>query len=203
MRQYLPLPRLLCILFVVSGCANQPNQPLNYYVLSLYSDVVQLSQLQPQSTQKTTQLVFAHLTLPRYLRQDSLVYLTSDTTMFFATKHLWAEPLHESIPKVIMASFNAIDGTQLLDTRAPIVADMPTLRLDIQHFYADFTGHVVLQGEYWLQADISSHQNSKSQHYFFQFSLPLEQSGYAQTVKQQRQLLGLLARHIHTNYKQF
>jgi uncharacterized lipoprotein YmbA len=174
---------------VMGGCSSDPVNSTQYYLLS--NQQTNQSSTEPLK-QKIT--VLKVLELPQYLNQSQLVLQMNDHQLHYADFHMWAEPLKEGFTKALMMDLNRINSpVQFVSERLKRPTDKNTLYVELAFFHADNDSQVTLSGQYWFKDE---NNETMLQPYHFSFKQQLSQDGYASSVAQMRQLVGLLAAEV-------
>ena len=178
---------LFLLLIALVGCSSAP-VTINHYVLDTDFSYYQ------QTTQNRLPIVeLNRMRLADYLDQDQLAMLTTANNLTLARRHVWAEPLGDSIRRAITNDVNAIGEWRLVNkSNALAISAQKSLSIDIDHLITRDSGDVVLAGRYWITA-----KGDDSKEHTFYFSRPLEQDGYAHAVLLKRQLIKELAQSMN------
>jgi uncharacterized lipoprotein YmbA len=194
MSKYRPL--LFSIFAILlSACSSAPIEPLRYYTLD------DISQLPSEPEIPNRVIVFKTLTLAEYLLQSYLTFQADSHQLHYSSQHIWAENLQTSIQKVLLKELNKNDSKIVFvkdsDPRARTATEY--MSIDIEHLLATSNRSVRLSARYWLnipkaKANKVGISNIES---------PLENSGYASSVKEMRKTLTLLADEIKSNVRRW
>ncbi|MBR9910861.1 MAG: membrane integrity-associated transporter subunit PqiC [Gammaproteobacteria bacterium] len=209
---------LLVTALLLSACASAP-QPLQYYVLdtgAAADDIVEGTAddiiegtagniiegtaggpPEDQASNKTAadsgiSIRLQGIKLARYLAQANMTLLRGDHSIYYASQHVWAEPLEQGFKRALARDLSESGGIQLLLEDEP--AARPAQRellLQIDNFTATEDSRALLVGKFWLFQKgelVVSRQ--------FQFSRTLTDDGYLHAVQQQRALIAELAQSV-------
>jgi uncharacterized protein len=174
----------------LSACSSAPAPQVNYYLLNtpIANNLV-------TATAKNAIKVTLHdIRWPHYLKRQSLVMLVGENKINFSHYHLWAESLAQGFAKSLKQEFSQQSAIALVENRDNTTLD---LTIEIAHFYPTDNAQVVLSGRYWLATPVNVNKNVyQQQPIAFSFQQALTANGYAQSVKQMRALITLLAAKI-------
>ncbi len=139
---------MLCsVLTVFGGCASS-TKPSKFYVLSAIPESGPIAQT---TTGESDILIgIGPITLPAYLNRSQIVTRTSENELNLAEFHLWAEPLKDSISRVLMESLSSMLNTNQIAiypwrTSSRIAYQVT---FDVIRFDVDFNGKAMLN-VYW------------------------------------------------------
>lgn len=171
-------------LFAVAACSSTPVEEHHY---SLLLDALSDSSLvEPAGTDATLEVRL--VTVPRYLQSNNLVMQVGDNEILPARRHFWAEPLDESIRRVLIYD---------MDRRLPDVAVRSTqadggcsLAVAFERFHATNDARVVASGRYSLR--FADGQIERK----FDTSRVLQDGGYANSVSELRRTVNELAAEL-------
>ena len=170
------------------GCASSSSSNLNYYLLvsgnSGITGAIQANEPRPL-------LLLGEVTLTELLRQSSLLVQLEDHQMHYALQHIWAEPLEEAIPRVLLKDLRQRSNDFNFERGSTEWFGKETYRLKIQidQFYPNAEQQVVLSGRYWL----TTVEGDKAIARDFLLTDTLSQDGYGHAVVKMRRLVTLLA----------
>lgn len=180
---------LMLAIAALSGCAAK-SVSLTYYLLHAPAATVHNTSADARA--------YVHITslqIPDYLKQRNLAMQTSASTLHFAPKHVWAEPLNSGLTQAISESLWQTSQILVIPLDiAPPTGDTVAIRIQIDDFIATYDGDVVLKGQYWLQGN-----GSTSQGQLFDFRMPLKQDGFEHAVAAMRNLVMQLSEDIATH----
>ncbi len=185
------------LITLLSACTSSREYKVTYYLLTPYSAQAEPFEVLHQQVEasKKIALYLQDVRLPQYLKQMQLVMLKSDNQLHFSRYHLWAENIEQSIRKSLKQALTQVvwlNQSMNIETSNPV-----NLVIEIDDFYPTIQGKVVLTGRYWLQnSDLNKQVN-------FTFVEPLQQDGFAASVKQMHALLELLAIDIEQSLSLF
>jgi len=133
-------------LLIASGCGS--SKPVHYYVLS--------SMDRPVATATGGGVVrtigVGPVRLPSYLDRQQIVSRTSDNAVKLAELDRWAEPLKDSVPRIVTANLAALlpnDRVVLYPWQASDEVDCK-LSIDVQRFDGIVGGDAALEAEWSL-----------------------------------------------------
>lgn len=189
------MKRLLLIcsgLIALASCAT-PSPSLNYYLLD--SGVGSTSIVRTAEQNKNERLVLVgDVTLGEFLRQSSLLVELDDNEMHFAMNHVWAEPLVEQIPKVLLKDLRR-SNTEFhfeRETSEWFGKEVYSVKIQIDQFHPNARQEVVMSGRYWV-TDIGSGQ-TKGEDFFL--SDTLTEDNYGHAIVKMRRLITVLSESL-------
>ena len=189
------MKRLLLIcsgLIALVSCAT-PSPSLNYYLLD--SGVGSTSIVGTAEQNKNERLVLVgDVTLGEFLRQSSLLVELDDNEMHFAMNHVWAEPLVEQIPKVLLKDLRR-SNTEFhfeRETSEWFGKEVYSVKIQIDQFHPNARQEVVMSGRYWV-TDIGSGQ-TKGEDFFL--SDTLTEDNYGHAIVKMRRLITVLSESL-------
>ena len=140
------------------------------------------------------QLIIIRVHLAKILQQDGIVTQIGKNEMSVAHFHRWAEPLDESIEKLLAKDLNIKTRQYYFSPLMDDVRQSPdyTLRLTIDKFDISDDASVNVSGQYWLlnSSGIAIHEQS------FDIKQQLKDNGYPHAVEKFKQALLRLADEI-------
>ena len=136
--------------------------------------------------------------IPSYLNRQQLVNRV-EGNLIISQFDLWAEPLEESIARVIASNLSRLTGSLSIQT----VEDFTTLNytklveIRIDQFEQDTNGIMLFQGTWKLQ----SVAGKESENHFFRFNVPITITKNSMTghVQAMNQAIELLSKKIAAN----
>ena len=189
------MKRLLLIcsgLIALASCAT-PSPSLNYYLLD--SGVGSTSIVGTAEQNKNERLVLVgDVTLGEFLRQSSLLVELDDNEMHFAMNHVWAEPLVEQIPKVLLKDLRR-SNTEFhfeRETSEWFGKEVYSVKIQIDQFHPNARQEVVMSGRYWV-TDIGSGQTKEKD---FFLSDTLTEDNYGHAIVKMRRLITVLSESL-------
>ena len=189
------MKRLLLIcsgLIALASCAT-PSPSLNYYLLD--SGVGSTSIVGTAEQNKNERLVLVgDVTLGEFLRQSSLLVELDDNEMHFAMNHVWAEPLVEQIPKVLLKDLRR-SNTEFhfeRETSEWFGKEVYSVKIQIDQFHPNAKQEVVMSGRYWV-TDIGSGQTKEKD---FFLSDTLTEDNYGHAIVKMRRLITVLSESL-------
>lgn len=99
----LAIPALLAGLLLLAGCGSSPTH--NYYLLQATSTA-------SEAADPGISLGIGPVTVPEYLNRNAMVYSGPGNRLHVSRLDRWAEPLQDSIPRVLGLNLAAELGTQ-------------------------------------------------------------------------------------------
>lgn len=180
-----PILLALSMLLLASCAGSRTTITKNYYVLGL-DDVPTTTQ--PQANGQGFAL--NRVTLPDYLNERGIAMILTDSRVNIARNALWAEPLQNTIPRLLAHDIKRACACPVSIDQASADTDEATgnLSIRIDRFGPTEDGMVVLSGEIEL-SQAGSTGNSRT----FYISKDLTGDGYAAAVRNMRELLSELA----------
>lgn len=187
---------VLILLYFIGGCSVSPMAPINYYLLAT-----------PQKSETRTSLKvpdkvvhLAPIRLASYLKQENLAMLMADHRLIYSRQNIWAESIADGLKSSLLMDLNSKDEQVLfVDNKNPLVqTHTHTLLLSIEHFVATGDSQVILTGTYWIN---NAESNQVATQHPFSLSQDLTQDGYAQAVRQLRDLITELSHKIQTDFQ--
>ena len=171
---------------LLAGCASS-RTPIakNYYVLGL-DDVPTIN----QPGTNGPGFALNRVTLPDYLNEQGIAMILKDSRVNIARNSLWAELLHNTIPRLLAHDIRRTCACPVSTQQASADTDTTTdnLSIRIDRFGPTDDGMVLLSGEIEL-SEAGSTGNSRT----FYLSKDLTGDGYAAAVRNMRELLSELA----------
>ena len=181
----------LACLTLLTACGSAPVEPLRYYTLDDTSPIPS----EPENPARI--IVFKTLSLAEYLQQSYLAFQTNSHQLHYASQHIWAENLQTTIEKSLLKELNRNNSDILFikesDPRAKRANEY--LSVDIEHFLATNQKNVQLTARYWV--NFKKEKVSKAA--VSNIETPLQDSGYAASVKEMRNLITQFAQEIAQN----
>ncbi len=184
--------RLACAAaLLLAGCGTSP--PLRLYRLPL--DGPGAAPMAGAGSAQTWEL--AATRLPEYLDRDMLVLAHGDTSMQMLEGDRWAEPLRDSVPRVLQHDLALLRGAgRVWGSPAPAGVTVDRiLRIELLELHADaLRGRMRLQARWWF-SDPRAPAVAPTQDDAL-VELPLAGSGGADIAQAHRAALWQLARRI-------
>ena len=177
---------LLC---VASGCGS--SKSARYYVLSSIDRPV--AKAADGSVGRT--IGVGPLRLPSYLDRQQIVSRTSDNSVKLAQFDRWAEPLKDSVPRIITANLAALlpnDRVLLYPWRASEVLDCK-VSIDLQRFDGVIAGEATLDAEWSLSCGAKPRAERRTP---TRIVFPVDGTDYDSLARTQSQLLRALSEAI-------
>lgn len=136
--------------WLLSGCASSNNEPTRWYELRADPPGPEVA---PQAGDSTTWEMVGTVRLPGALDRDTLVVASGAATLVPLAGHRWAEPLRDSIPRLLAADLGRLRGEGRV-WRAPAPAGVVVqrrLRVEIDTLVADAARRSLqLKARWWL-----------------------------------------------------
>ncbi|EIV8507102.1 membrane integrity-associated transporter subunit PqiC [Vibrio parahaemolyticus] len=156
----------------LTGCSSAPEATGALYLLPK-SETKTSNQM---SVTERPLLVIRPAQLASYLNDNSIVYRTSDTQIFQAKRHQWAQSISEQITQRVVAELRQkqsdywpVEMNNLLDQSGE-----SKLQLTLNKFNGSYQGNAEIEGE-WLLIDASGNVVRSSQ---VKILMPLQDEGY-------------------------
>ena len=176
-------------LCVASGCGS--SKPARYYVLSSMDRP--LAKAAGGGVGRTIGL--GPVRLPSYLDRKQIVSRTSGNSVKLAQFDRWAEPLKDSVPRIITANLAALlpnDRVVLYPWRASEAVDCK-VSIDVQRFDGVVGGEAVLEAEWSLSCGPKGAVEHRTPR---RFVLSVDGESYDALARTQSQLLRALSEAI-------
>ncbi len=187
---------LILLIVAISSCASN-TQPIKYYSLNLND--FQTSNKAISANQ--IRVLVEPIQLAKFLDQDNMVIQIGKHEIYKANSHRWAEPLDQSIVKLLVKKLNnKTDNTYQFVKRGRHESKNPSLHLylEIDQFHSTDNAQVILSGHYWLYSEDHSFETMK----YFNISDGLTGDGYQHSVEKLICLLGQLVMQITNTIKE-
>jgi uncharacterized lipoprotein YmbA len=170
------------------GCSSGPNT-IQYYVLEdIHVPAV-------KKYQNPSLIVLHPPLLSAYLDQSSLVMQLSDHQLYYASQHIWAQSLRDSLASIMLSDLNAMGQSyEVISAHDPRAANAEyQLKINIEHLLPNQDEGVILSGQYWISAYSSENVIARDT---FGHSVPLNEDGFANAVAQMRQAVRLFTQSL-------
>lgn len=175
---------LFALLLGLTACASAPIEEHHY---SLLLDALNDADFVASADSDAT-LAVTSISVPVYLQSNNLVMQVGDNEILPARRHFWAEPLDDSIKRVLIYD---------MDRRLPDIAvgSMPTddgcsLEVVFERFHATSEARVVVSGRYSLRSPNAQIERT------FDTSRSLQAGGYANSISELRNSVNELAAEL-------
>jgi len=146
----------LCLApWVLAGCASSNNEPTRWYELRADPPGPEVT---PQPGDGSTWEMAGTVRLPGALDRDTLVVASGAATLVPLVGHRWAEPLRDSIPRLLAADLARLRGAgQVWRAPAPSgVVVQRRLRVEVDTLLADAARRSLhLKARWWLSDERS------------------------------------------------
>lgn len=176
-------------LCVASGCGS--SKPARYYVLSSIDRPVATA----AGDRVGRTIGVGPVRLPSYLDRQQIVSRTSDNSVKLAQLDRWAEPLKNSVPRIVTANLAALlpnDRVVLYPWRASEVLDCK-VAIDVQRFDGVVSGEATLDAEWSLSCGAKARTEHRNP---TRIVLPVDGASYDALARTQSQLLRALSETI-------
>lgn len=173
---------MLSGLLLLTACTSSPN-PLNYYVLHSPQSMTTPRDHGPESYIKIDTI-----RLPGYLQRPNLCMQTSEVEVHFAPQHVWANAFHEDFRQALSQQLYSQHNI-VVDTNTGDYAQRSSVSvaIEIYDFLPTYDGKVLLSGHFSVTTKVGVKNKQ------FMLESKLEKNGFAQSVKQMRQLIAELS----------
>jgi uncharacterized lipoprotein YmbA len=188
--------RLLLIfsgLIVLASCATS-SPSLNYYLLDSGDASTSIVGSVGQNKKSERLVLVGDVTLGEFLRQSSLLVELDDNEMHFAMNHVWAEPLVDELPKVLLKDLrrNNTEFNFKRGTTEWLGKEAYSLKIHIDQFHPNAKQEVIMSGRYWVTDTVTGQTREKD----FLLSDTLTEDNYGHAVVKMRRLITLLAESL-------
>ena len=185
---------LVCSAWLLLASCASSSPSLNYYLLDSGVEASTIVGSAQANNQGRPLVLVEEVTLSEFLRQSSLLVQLEDHEMHYALNHVWAEPLVDAIPKVLLkdlrrssAEFNFERGTTEWFGK-----EAYRLKIQIDQFHPNTAQQVVMSGRYWVTESESGDTIARD----FSLTESLTQDGYGHAVVKMRRLMTELAQSL-------
>jgi uncharacterized lipoprotein YmbA len=190
------MKRLLLVcsaLLLLASCASS-SPSLNYYLLDSGAGASTIVGSTQVNTQGKPLVLVGEVTLSEFLRQSSLLVQLEDHEMHYALNHVWAEPLVDAIPKVLLKDLrrNSSEFNFERGTTEWFGKEAYRLKIQIDQFHPNTEQQVVMSGRYWVTETESGDTIARD----FSLTDTLTQDGYGHAVVKMRRLMTGLAESL-------
>ena len=172
-----------------SGCGS--SRPARYYVLSSIDRPV--AKAAGSSVGRT--IGVGPVRVPSYLDRQQMVSRTSGNSVKLAQLDRWAEPLKDSVPRIIAANLSALlpnDRVVLYPWRSSEAPDCK-VSIDVQRFDGVVSGEATLDAEWSLSCGAKAHREHRPP---TRIVLPVDGADYDALARTQSRLLRALSEAI-------
>lgn len=140
----------------------------------------------------TRLLVIGPIGLAEYLHRPGIAVQVGPNSIQSAERHRWAEPLEDSIGKVLVLEIERHSPGLAVerDVSSRTAQADCRVRLEVDAFHPTSDGRAVMNGRYWLGVGPSGSRQS------FALERGLGASGYERAVDVLREMLGTLGQAI-------
>ncbi len=182
-------------LCVASGCGS--SKPARYYVLSS----IDRPAAKAVGSGVGRTIGVGPVRLPSYLDRQQIVSRTSDNSVKLAQLDRWAEPLKDSVPRIITANLAALlpnDRVVLYPWRGVEVPDCK-VSIDILRFDGVVSGEATLDAEWSLSCGAKNRTGRRTP---TRIVLPVDGASYDALARTQSRLLRALSEAIAKDIKE-
>lgn len=126
----------------------------------------------------------------------------AENQLHFSHYDLWGESLTNAIEKSLKQDLNNLAEKNKVAFVAQVDKKLPSLSVEIDHFYPSAQANVILAGRYWFSANSNNAKATVSQVSIpieFNFERSLTNNGYAAAVKGMRNMITELAQKISSD----
>jgi uncharacterized protein len=191
-----PITTILCCnLLFLAGCMSSSPVKIQYYLLDA-TTISEPNSIEVNQDHASKPLVsLSQIELSEFLRQSSLVLQLGEHQIHNAHNHIWAEPLAEAIPKVLLKDLRKLSQQYNFENGNGALRGQERYKLSLQidQFHPNDQTQVNLTGRYWI-VDMDDKQHSSARD--FHFNKTLSEDGYIHSVAQLRSLLTELAHSL-------
>ncbi len=181
---------LILVILGITACASN-SQSIKYYSLNLNG----FQESNNTTSSNRVRVVVDSIQLAKFLSQDNMIIQKGEHEIYKANFHRWAEPLDQSITKLLVQKLNNKKGDSYQFVKMHGYATKKStlhLSLEIDQFHATDNAQVILSGHYWLYNKDKSFEIIKH----FNISDQLTSDGYQHSVEKLKRLLDQLANQI-------
>jgi hypothetical protein len=170
---------LVTSLFMLVSCSST-SKPSHYYSLNLNTGN---SIVTPKINSNKTKILIAPIRLAPFLKQQGLVMQRGKHEIIIANYHKWAEPLQQSIEKLLQRDLNNLSKEDYFERETAQWSGSPSatimLRIEIDKFHATDKSTVVVAGRYYINNNDAAEQIIKE----FNISKNLTEDGYLHSIE--------------------
>ncbi|MCV2885997.1 ABC-type transport auxiliary lipoprotein family protein [Aestuariibacter sp. AA17] len=181
---------VLACLFMTISCGTNNVAKLKYYLLS--SPDTSTFKTHKVLT-NTNGLRIGNVTTAEYLQRSQLPMLIGTHQVYYASQHLWAQPLTDDIR---MALEHALAGLFSESNSA----DNATLHFHFDHFTATDNAAVICEGHYRVEVE-NTGPDSAQPRYPFTFTLPLDEDGFEHAISKLNQCISEISQQAHQDFQ--
>ena len=185
---------LICsVLIILASCATS-SPSLNYYLLDTEDTRTTIVGSAQQGKKSDRVILVGDVTLSEFLRQPSLLVELDDNEMHFAMNHVWAEPLVDELPKVLLKDLRR-SNTEFSFERGTAEwfgKEAYSLKIEIEQFHPNAKQEVIMSGRYWITETASGQVKEKD----FYLSDTLTEDNYGHAIVKMRRLITVLAESL-------
>lgn len=168
----------------VAGCASSPPAPTEYLLSARPAPAAGLR------SYESVDVALGQLDVAAYLNRDGIVLETADGRLRAARGHVWAEPLAQSLRRVLQSGIEQASDTAV--AARPLPGAQTVIDVDLERLHGTEAGRVTLMAS-WNVQDASG--AVLGQHRLVTTRLT-EADGYAALVRTHEALLAELAAAI-------
>ncbi len=181
---------LFVFILGLSACHSN-TQSIRYYSLNLNS----FQNSGKMITSDKVRVVIDPIRLVKFLNQDNMIIQIGENEIYKASFHRWAEPLDQSIIKLLVQKLNDKKSNVYQFVKRYGVTSQKSalhLGLEIDQFHSTDNAQVILSGHYRLYTKDQSFEMME----YFNLSDQLTSNGYPHSVQKLKGLLDQLAEQI-------
>lgn len=193
---------LCCNLLFLTACLSSSPVKIQYYLLDTDTNNQSYGTEENEYNASNPLVTLSQIELSEYLRQSSLILQLGKHQIHNAHNHIWAEPLAESIPKVLLKDLRKLSQQYNFenDNAKWRGKDRYKLTIQIDQFHPNDQTEINLSGRYSIM-DMDNKQQFIARD--FHFNKTLREDGYTHSVAQLRALLTELAEEIVTSLDRY
>lgn len=185
---------LVCIAWLsLAACSSTPSN-LNYYLLDSGMGSGTIMDTPHGVAEDRPLVLLSEVTLTEFLRQSNLLVQLEDHEMHYAMNHIWAEPLRDAIPNVVLKDLRVASSDYYFERGGSEWFGKEAYRINIQidQFHPNAQQQVVLSGRYWIRNIETDTTVARD----FALTETLTQDGYGHAVVKMRRVMSVLSDHI-------
>lgn len=172
------------VILAIAGCAGSPPPPTEYLLSARPAPAAGLR------SYESVDVALGQLGVAAYLARDGIVIETADGRLRAARGHVWAEPLAQSLRRVLQSGIERTRGTAV--AAEPLPGVQTVIDVDFERLHGTEAGRVMLMAS-WRVRDAAG--EVLAQHRLVATRLT-PADGYAALVRTHETLIGELATAI-------
>lgn len=187
----------LLMAVLMAGCISISTAPTQFYVLTALPSSERLPPLPEPADKRNLAIGVGPVELPRYLDQPQIVTRLSPTSLHLSEFHRWAEPLQDSVARVLAENLSHLLGADDIAIY-PRMRSTPVdyqVRVDLIHFEGTFGEQSVLEAR-WYILDAERQQELMRKTSSINVAVPVNTKNYEIMVAAMSQTLEKLSREI-------